>query len=92
MWQKNPHCERCGIVTVLAASLPNKTVHQDGHFTLDEYPDNMATIQHRYSKTHPLRNQPGNGERRRFLWCHKCNRDYNELYENPASKQLKNKK
>ena len=42
-------------------------------------PHNYATIDHLYSKLHPLRKTYPTGERRLVLSCHKCNDERNEL-------------
>lgn len=66
MWRANPHCYWCGVETVLI----------EGHHG-QQKPSNMATIDHLYSRLHPLRHtQPrrgGGGERRLVLACDECN-------------------
>jgi hypothetical protein len=93
LWNIDPHCENCGVLTVLAKDCgdikyneTNRTYYFDG-----PVPDNMATLQHIYCRIHPMRHvRPASGtERRRFLWCYRCNQDYNDKYENPNPKNLK---
>lgn len=89
MWNRNPRCERCKVLTILPKDCPDKILKDDGGFDLRHPPNNMATIQHRYSKSHKKRMLPSGvngGERRHFLWCYKCNQEYNDLYENPSTK------
>lgn len=81
----NPHCEKCGILTILPEDLPY-TIDALGTKQIDNIP-NMATIQHKYHKLHPLRRVVNRRERRLFLWCYKCNNQYWLEYEQPA--QLK---
>lgn len=86
LWIVNPRCERCGIVTILPEMLDGVNYNHAGHLQLKTQPDNMATIQHKYFKLHPLRlTQPKKGERRWFLWCYKCNQDYFKKYEQPIN-------
>lgn len=77
LWYTNPHCENCGVVTVLPESIDG--LNAKGI----KPPDNMATIQHKYCRGHPLRlTRAPHNERRRLLWCYKCNQYYNQMYEN----------
>ena len=88
MWLRNPFCERCKVHMILPEHCKDKIMRPDGGFDLPHPPDNLATIQHRYHKRHPLRNLSGGqnfGERRRYLWCYRCNQEYNDLYENPST-------
>jgi hypothetical protein len=79
LWHANPHCENCGTLTVLPEHIEGERISG----MPINIPDNMATIQHKYSRNHPLRHTKNDrNERRRLLWCHKCNRDYNHMYEN----------
>lgn len=87
LWNANPHCENCGVLTVMAKDCPGIRINEDGIHVFDgPPPDNMATIQHKYSRKHPMRHArmiaDRGQERRRFLWCYKCNKDYNLKYEN----------
>jgi len=88
MWIVDPHCERCGVLTVLPCSLTGPAYrYKDG--TLRVQPDNMATIQHKYFKGHHLREvERVPGDRRWLLWCYKCNRDYNKYIEQPIQRIL----
>jgi hypothetical protein len=74
LWRKNPHCENCGIKTSICftAGVGKKT------------PPNLATIQHKYHKLHPLRNKD-HKERILFLWCYNCNKNYQIEYEKDIS-------
>lgn len=82
-WESDPHCMRCGVPTILPEHLPCKIDTKNG-FKIKETPSNMATIQHRYSKKHPLRRDKESmrTEQRYYLWCFKCNQQYNKDYEN----------
>lgn len=57
-------CAYCGCQMVL---LPPEAVRK-------VWPENMATLEHKYCRTHPLRNVKTD-ERRRFLACLKCNQE-----------------
>ncbi len=64
MWLEDPHCENCGILTVLPEHIKmGKKKRQ---------PPNMATIQHKYHRLHPLR-MVRTDDRRTYLWCRSCN-------------------
>lgn len=79
LWKIDPRCENCAVVTVL----PEHVEGERHSGALKIVPDNMATIQHKYSRNHPLRHHAnGTNERRHLLWCYKCNKEFNELYEN----------
>ena len=85
-------CENCGILTVLPEDLPKRPRKEGGaHTELLVVPPNMATIQHKYDKLHPLRNITDRRERRHFLWCYQCNREYQNLYENERALLNSNK-
>jgi hypothetical protein len=74
LWKKNPRCEKCGIKTTLnfTSGVGKKT------------PPNLATIQHKYHKLHPLRKQK-HKHRVLFLWCYSCNKNYQIEYEKDIS-------
>lgn len=73
MWLIDPHCENCGVLTVLPETLPCKINPNTGLKQYDPLPDNCATIQHKYSRFSDKRGQIHHNEKRLFLWCHKCN-------------------
>jgi hypothetical protein len=79
LWKKNPHCENCGVLTILPDDLPY-SIGKTGNKNIKIFPNNTATIQHKYDRLHPQRNIKTN-ERRHFLWCIKCNREYWFTYE-----------
>jgi hypothetical protein len=59
-------CEYCDCDMILSGPVPK---HK-------KIPLNLATIDHKYSKEHPLRNTKCiNNERRLFLVCWKCNHE-----------------
>jgi len=72
LWKKNPHCENCGIETILPKHCPRG---KKGRIIAQ---DHMATIQHKYSRLHPDKRRTmildHENDRRHFLWCYKCNR------------------
>lgn len=72
MWRKNPHCENCGVLTVLPKDVDGKINPNNGYRQIKDVPPNMATIQHKYSRLNKKRLEHTH-ERRWFLWCHKCN-------------------
>lgn len=66
MWQRDPHCFYCRVVTVLP-----RPGHPKG-----PTPPNLATIDHLRPRHHPGRHEPNpNGELRRVLSCYKCNNE-----------------
>lgn len=92
LWLINPHCENCGILTILPEHLPIENFKNKDRSKLKTVPDNMATIQHKYDRNHPLRNKKisANDSRRHFLWCYKCNHDYYKQHEEIRSKIISN--
>lgn len=79
MWEYDPRCHWCGVVTVLPKPGPPKG------------PPNprLATIDHLRPRHHPGRREPTNGkEFRRVLACWKCNneRDRREHEAMPREK------
>lgn len=68
-------CENCGQPTILPIE-ENKLADKEGG-----QPDNMATIDHKYSVYHPLRITPPDGKRRWYLYCRKCNTEKSEGME-----------
>lgn len=84
LWNINPRCEKCGVVTILPIDVPGACYDEAGLLHIKNVPDNMATIQHKYDKLHPMRQENRSAkkrERRRFLWCIKCNREHWEKHE-----------
>lgn len=80
LWHIDPHCKNCGVLTILPEHLPDECFKNEKRSKLKIVPKNMATIQHSYSKLHPLRHA---GEHNTHaLWCWKCNQEYNDKYEN----------
>lgn len=75
LWEEDPHCRNCGVLTILPHDVPG--YQPESKFVS---PDNMATIQHVYSRLNPERRQI-NGTRgnqpepRHLLWCFKCNQE-----------------
>lgn len=91
MWRANPHCENCGVLTVLPEDCPGWQAKGDGSTFLKKVPANMATIQHKYDKLHPLRNVIRPNERRHFLWCYKCNHEHYKKHEEQRARINANK-
>lgn len=85
LWYKNPRCEKCGKLTILPEHHPKVLYKDDGQmYFKGDMPHDLATIQHKYHKQHPMRHkQVFNNERRHFLWCYKCNKEYNQQIEQP---------
>lgn len=71
LWETNPHCEKCGVLTVLPHDVDRNIIN--GIYKLKVTPDNMATIQHVHPVGHPLRGTFVTGVRKNKLWCFKCN-------------------
>lgn len=84
LWRIDPHCEKCGVVTILPQNVDGAYTDEHGLLIIKKVPHNMATIQHIYNRMNPLRRTPLKpNERRLLLWCYRCNTEYNELYEKP---------
>jgi 5-methylcytosine-specific restriction endonuclease McrA len=67
MWQENPHCYYCGVLTIWVTRSGGKAK------------SNEATIEHLRSRYHKDRREPaGKNERRLVLACYKCNHEKNE--------------
>lgn len=79
LWNIDPHCENCGVPTILPEDCPGFKPNQKW-----PQPNNMATIQHVHNRLDPNRRQtPGEiqtTKRLHLLWCYKCNQDDNEEY------------
>lgn len=84
MWQQNPHCRRCGVLTILPKDVPGARFKPNGQLMIKVVPPNMATIQHKYDRLHPNRKKETK-EKRHFLWCAKCNWEYHIEHETPRS-------
>lgn len=65
LWDKDPKCKKCGIVTRLQS--------RGATSPLD---DDIATLQHMYHRGHPVRENKNIPEEAMVqLWCHKCNKE-----------------
>lgn len=74
LWEANPHCENCGVLTILPEDVPGKINPTTGIKQIKHVPDNMATIQHKYDKISGKRHLKDTSEERvHLLWCTKCN-------------------
>lgn len=67
LWDINPHCHYCGVTTVFPPS---------GKCWAANEPNNMATLDHLYSRWDIRRLFPAS-EKKVVLSCLKCNRDKN---------------
>ena len=63
LWNQNPHCFFCGVLTELAPA-------NDSFF---KKKDNTTTIEHLNTRYNPKRWLPGNNKERTVLACNKCN-------------------
>lgn len=72
LYKKNPNCHWCGVLTILPEKLKGK-----GRYNIPI----MATVDHIYSRNHPLRNTPQLNpyEERTVLSCLKCNNERGEI-------------
>ena len=69
LFKENPHCYYCNVLTIF----DRPTKHNKGR---GWQPDNLATIEHLYSRFDPRRKIPNtNNERRHVLACYKCNHE-----------------
>lgn len=75
LWNKDPRCRRCGVVTVLPEDV-------------NGLPENMATIEHMDGRMLGTRGTFRNVERT-TLWCRKCNNDHNNVTQAEISKELR---
>lgn len=74
LWNRDPHCENCGILTILPETLPGKINPTSGVKQMRDVPDNMATIQHRYDRFSGMKQLLDTKySRALYLWCNKCN-------------------
>lgn len=64
LWLSDPRCHWCGRVTVLASLIGKRRQFAE-----------LATIDHLYSRLHPLRSAPKRHprEERTVIACHECN-------------------
>lgn len=69
LWKENPHCFYCKCLTILPEDLPVEHGYASGK--LKNVPDDMATIEHIYSRLNPSRWIRG----KRVLACYKCNNE-----------------
>lgn len=67
MWTEDAHCRQCGQPTILFEQKNHQTV-----------PPNAATIEHVFSRLHPLRRHQTPDVKRRTLLCQKCNQENSE--------------
>ena len=78
LWLEDPHCRCCGRPTRLLKMIGGKA------------PGDMATIEHRYPRGHPLRSSKHplyeTARMVRTLFCAKCNADSDEYFK--RTKQL----
>lgn len=79
LWNENPHCRRCGILTILRPEYENGTL-----------PHNAATIQHVKSKITCLGSCYYNSDENLTLWCYHCNgmENYREFVDLTTAKYL----
>lgn len=93
LWYANPHCENCGKLTMLPEQHPNVLRKDDGQmYFKKDTPHNIATIQHKYFRLHPLRHARVHfNERRLYLSCYECNKKYYKDFEEPVNKQRQTK-
>lgn len=78
MWEKDPRCINCSVVTVL----PKDLVQTDSYGMMlpgVTIPSNMATIGHRYCRLDNRRRTATPTEKRYRLLCHKCNNEENRI-------------
>lgn len=81
LWQKNPRCFWCRVVTVLPP--------EDAGQNRKEYSDNEATIEHLRFRLDPTRQEPNpNNHPRTVLACRRCNNEHNRMEEMLAGKTL----
>jgi len=79
MWNNNPNCIFCGVLTILPEHLPQRTNSKGVSKIIVEIPDNMTTIEHLNSRNSVNRNTKNiKKEIRRVLCCYKCNQERNE--------------
>ncbi len=67
LWHENPHCHWCGVLTVLDCRREWRKPASP--------PENLATLDHLFSRYHIERWKRFNGQRKRVLSCLKCNHE-----------------
>jgi len=70
LWKENSQCYYCKTLTILPTDFPNLLELQKKGIT----PDNMATVEHLYSRYEEERFKEG-GQDQCVLSCYKCNQE-----------------
>ena len=69
LFTNDPHCRKCGVLTISPETVPNPACP----------PDNMATLEHIFSRYHPIRYSDDylrmKAKDRRTLLCYRCNQN-----------------
>lgn len=80
LWNEDPHCRRCGVVTILPQDLASRYKLANVGDISKKVPkgihEQMATIEHQRSRLNPLRGT--NWEESTTLYCYKCNQEAND--------------
>jgi hypothetical protein len=82
LWKLNPLCHYCFKQTQLPTDFPDLLSLQKKGIT----PDNMATVEHIYTRYEPERFEEG-GEDKCVLACYKCNKDREREVSSKLSKE-----
>ncbi len=72
LYEQNPFCPDCNVKMVLPEDVGFFT-HKNGLRSILDNPDNLCTLEHKYSRLNPKRKEPVNNEVRWFILCTKCN-------------------
>ena len=72
LYEQNPFCPDCNVKMILPEEI-GFNVTKSGVRKLKYTPDNLCTIEHKYSKVNPQRKEPVNNEMRWLICCKKCN-------------------
>lgn len=88
LWEEDPHCRRCGILTILPEVFATE---EDGEIIYPKkFPENVATIQHLDSR---LSEERGTFDSERTtLFCWRCNNDDNKEVQERTPKSILRKR
>jgi len=76
LYNQNPFCPKCKTKMILPEEIGFNVHPNNGKKTLKYNPDNLCTLEHKYSKMNPLRKTPCfNNEIRIIILCQKCNKN-----------------
>ena len=72
LFKKNPYCVHCGVKMILPEEI-GYINQSNNRRKLKSYPDNLCTIDHIFSKVHPLKISGELKKGKTIICCSKCN-------------------